>query len=155
MCECVGNSFLSGALITICVFSLDRVLGIFCVLLKTFLWSQSSYSQQIHIHDSRGSVDRGRSQEVLLQSNCTPDTILKILQSSKTQEIKYKRETITTFRIPSTPFCPKASQNPTDDAALFFLCDNAFPYQVLSIKDDMSLLLLLSRIFSCLPLLCS
>jgi len=52
------------------------------------------------------------------QSNCTPDTILKILQSPETQEIKYKRETITTFRIPSTPFCPKASQTPTDDVAL-------------------------------------
>ena len=56
----------------------------------------------------------------LFLSNCTPDTILKILQSSETQEIKYKRETITTFRIPSTSFCPKASQNPTDDAALSF-----------------------------------
>jgi len=65
-------------------------------------------------------VDRGRSQEVPPQSNCTLDTILKILQSSETQEIKYKRETITTFRIPLTSFCSKASQNSTDDVVLFF-----------------------------------
>jgi len=54
----------------------------------------------------------------LLLSNCTPDTILMLLQSPETQEIKYKKETITTFRIPSTPFYPKASQNPTYDVAL-------------------------------------
>jgi len=46
----------------------------------------------------------------------------------ETQEIRYKKETITTFRILSTPFCPKSSQNPTDDMALFFLCNDAFPY---------------------------
>jgi len=51
-----------------------------------------------------------------------------LLQSPETQEIKYKKETITTFRILSTPFCSKASQNPTDDATLFFLYNNAFPY---------------------------
>jgi len=49
------------------------------------------------------------------------------LQSPETQEIKYKKRTIATFGFPSTPFCPKSSQNPTDDAS---------PYQVLSIKDD-------------------
>jgi len=43
-------------------------------------------------------------------------TILKILQSPETQEIKYKRETITTFRIPLTPFYPKTSQILTNDA---------------------------------------
>jgi len=87
--------------------------------------------------------------------NCTPDTILILLQSPKTQEIKYKKETITTFRIPLTPFCPKTTQNPTDDVALFFLYDDAFPHQVLSIKDNMFSLLLPSRIFFCLPLACS
>ena len=66
-----------------------------------------------------------------------------------------KRETITTFRIPLPSFCPKASQNPTDDIAFFFLCDDMFPHQVLPIKDDVSLLPLPSRIFFCLPLLCS
>ena len=30
------------------------------------------------------------------------DTILKLLQMFETQRIKYKKETITTFRIPST-----------------------------------------------------
>jgi len=75
-----------------------------------------------------------------------------LLQSSETQEIKYKRKTITTFRIPLTPFCPKASQNPTDDAALFFLYDDAFPHQVFPIKDDTSSLPLPSRMFLCLPL---
>ena len=44
-----------------------------------------------------------------------------LLQSPETQELKYKKETITTFRIPSTPFYPKVSQNPTDDMALFCL----------------------------------
>ena len=74
-------------------------------------------------------------------------TILKILQSPETQEIKYKRETITTFRIPSTPFCPKFSQNPTDDATLSFLYDDAFSHQVLFIKYDASPSPLPSRIF--------
>ena len=74
---------------------------------------------------------------------------------AETQEMRYKKETITTFRIPSTSFCPKASQNPTDDTALSFLCDDVFPHQVLPIKDDMFSLLLFSRIFSRLPLLCS
>jgi len=83
----------------------------------------------------------------LFLSNRTPDAILKILQSPETQEIKYKRETITTFRILLTPFCPKASQIPTDDVALSFLCDDAFPHQILLIKDDMSSLPLPSRIF--------
>jgi len=50
------------------------------------------------------------------------------LQSPETQELKYKKETIATFGFLSTPFCPKSSQNPTDDAALFFLCDDMFPY---------------------------
>ena len=78
---------------------------------------------------------------------------IKILQSPETQEIKYKRETITTFRILSPPCCPKASQNPTDDVALSFLCDDVFPHQVLPIKDNASSSLLPSRIFFCLPLL--
>jgi len=47
-------------------------------------------------------------------SHLTLDTILKLLQSSETQGIKYKKETITTFRIPSTPSCSKSPQNPTD-----------------------------------------
>jgi len=52
-----------------------------------------------------------------------------LLQSPETQGIKYKKETITTFRIPSTYFCPKSFQNPTDDAALlsqmvaYLICD--------------------------------
>jgi len=78
-----------------------------------------------------------------------------LLQSPKTQEIKYKKETITTFRIPLTLFCSKISQNPTDNMALFFLYDNAFPHQVLPIKDDISLSLLPSRIFFHLLLLYS
>jgi len=47
-------------------------------------------------------------------SHPAPDTILKLLQNPETQGIKYKKKTITTFRIPLTPFCPKFSQNPTD-----------------------------------------
>jgi len=74
------------------------------------------------------------------------------LQSPETQELKYKKGTIATFGFPSTPFCPKSSQNPTNDIALFFLCDDTFSHQVLSIKDDTSSLLLPSRIFFCLPL---
>jgi len=75
------------------------------------------------------------------------------LQSSETQELKYKKGTIATFGFPSTPFCSKSFQNPTDDAVLSFLCDDTFFHQVLPIKDDMSLLLLSSRIFFHLPLL--
>jgi len=88
-------------------------------------------------------------------SNCTPDTILMLLQSPETQEIKYKKKTITTFRILLTPFCSKAFQNPTDDMALSFFYDDTFLYQVLPIKDDVFSLLLPSRIFFCLPLSCS
>jgi len=51
-------------------------------------------------------------------SHLTADTILKLLQSSKIQGIKYKKETITTFRIPLTSFCSKSSQNPTDYTSL-------------------------------------
>ena len=47
---------------------------------------------------------------------------------AETQEIRYKRETITTFRIPSPPFSPKSSQIPTDNAVLSFLCDNTFSH---------------------------
>jgi len=71
---------------------------------------------------------------------------------AETQEIRYKKKTITTFRIPLTLFCPKSSQNPTDDAVLSFLCDDAFPHQVLSIKYDASSSPLPSRIFFQLPL---
>ena len=70
----------------------------------------------------------------------------------ETQEMRYKKETITTFRILLTPFCPKSFQNPTDDVVLSFLCDDVFSYQVLSIKYDTSSLLLPSRIFFWLPL---
>jgi len=75
-----------------------------------------------------------------------------LLQSPKTQELKYKKGTIATFGFPSTPFYPKSSQNPTDNMALSFLCDNAFSHQVLFIKDNASSLPLLSRIFFCLSL---
>jgi len=44
-----------------------------------------------------------------LFSHSVPDTILKLLQSPKTQGIKYKKETITTFRILLTLSCPKYS----------------------------------------------
>ena len=70
-------------------------------------------------------------------SYSTLDTILKLLQSPETQGIKYKKETITTFRIPSTLSCPKSSQNPTDYASLSCL----FPI------NDTFLLLFPSRIF--------
>ena len=66
--------------------------------------------------------------------------------------MRYKKENITTFRIPLTPFCPKFSQNFTDDAALSFLYDDMFPHQVLSIKYNTSSLPLPSKIFFCLPL---
>jgi len=65
------------------------------------------------------------------------DTILKLLQSSETQGIKYKKETITTFRIPLTSSCPKSFQNPTDYAFLFCLLP----------INDASLSLFSSRIF--------
>jgi len=78
-----------------------------------------------------------------------------LLQSSETQEIKYKKGTITTFGFPSVSFCPKFSQNPTDNMALFCLYDNVPPHQVLPIKDDVSLSPLSFRIFFCLPLLYS
>jgi len=84
-----------------------------------------------------------------------PDTILKLLQSPETQRIKYKKETITTFRILSTPFCPKSFQNTTDDASLSCLYDDASPHQVLPIKDNTSSSPLPSRMFFLLLLLFS
>jgi len=57
-----------------------------------------------------------------------PDIILKLLQSSETQSIKYKKETITTFRISSTSFCSKSSQNFTNDAFLSCFYDNMSPH---------------------------
>ena len=71
------------------------------------------------------------------------NTILKLLQSSETQGIKYKKETITTLRISSTSFCSKSSQNPTDNTTLSYLYDDMSPHQVLSIKDNASSPLLL------------
>jgi len=86
-------------------------------------------------------------------SNYTLDTILNfLLQSPETQEVKYKKGTITTFGFPLTPFCSKSSQNPTNDITLFCLCDNMSSYQVLPIKDDISSSPLPSRIFFHLPL---
>jgi len=75
------------------------------------------------------------------------DTILKLLQSSETQGIKYKKETITTFRILLALFCSKSSQNPTDNASLSYFYDDMSSHQVLPIKDNTSSLLLSSRIF--------
>jgi len=74
------------------------------------------------------------------------------LKSPETQELKYKKGTIATFGFPLTLFCSKSSQNSTDDMALFFFCDDVFPYQALSIKDNVSSPPLPSRIFFCLPL---
>ena len=74
---------------------------------------------------------------------------------AETQEMRYKKKTITTFRIPLTLFCPKFSQNPTDDMVLSCFYDDASSYQVLPIKDDMSSSLLPFRIFVHLPLSCS
>ena len=125
---------------------LDQVLGIFYVLLKTSYWLQTLILNSFAFHDSRGSNDRGKCKEVLLFPP-TLNTILKLLQSSETQGIKYKKKTITTFRIPSTSFCPKSSQNSTDDMSLSCLYDDVSPYQVLSIKDNVSSSLLPSRIF--------
>jgi len=47
---------------------------------------------------------------------------------AETQEMRYKKKTITTFRIPLTPFCPESSQNPTDDASLSCLYDDMSSY---------------------------
>ena len=47
---------------------------------------------------------------------------------AETQETRYKKKTITTFRIPLPSFCSKSSQNPTNDMALSFLCDDMFPH---------------------------
>jgi len=134
--------------------SLDWVLGIFCVLLKIFYWLWTLTLNSFAFHNSRGSDDRDKYQEVLFFYPAS-DTILKSLQSPKTQGIKYKKETITTFRIPSTPFCPKSFQNPIDDMFLSCLYDNTSPHQVLPIKDDMFSSLLPSRIFILLLLLFS
>ena len=122
------------------------ILGIFCVLLKTSYWLWTLTLNSFAFHDSRGSDDEGKCQKVLF-FHFAPDTILKLLQSPETQGIKYKKEIITTFRIPSTSFCPKSSQNPTNDASFSCFYNDTFPYQVLSIKDNVSSSLLPSRIF--------
>jgi len=52
-------------------------------------------------------------------SSCSPNTILKLLQMFKTQQIKDKKKTITTFRTPSTPSHFKSSQIPKAYMFLF------------------------------------
>ena len=47
------------------------------------------------------------------------DTILKLLQIVETHRTKYKKKTITTFRIPLTSSHFKSSQSPTAYAFLF------------------------------------
>jgi len=121
----------------ICYFFLDRVLGIFCVLFKISYWLWALTLNNFTFYDSRGSNDRSKCQEILFFPYFTPNTILKLLQSPNTQEIKYKKKTITTFRIPLTLSCPKSFQNPTD--YMSFSC-------LFSI-NNMSLLPFSSRIF--------
>ena len=87
----------------------------------------------------------------VLPSYNNPEYYIKVLQSPETQEVKYKKRTITTFGFSSTPFCPKSSQNPTNDMVLSCLYNDMSPHQVLPIKDDASSLPLPSRIFFHLP----
>jgi len=75
------------------------------------------------------------------------DTILKLLQSPETQGIKYKKKTITTFRISSISFYSKFSQNPADNMFLFCFYDDMSFHQVLPIKDNASSPPLPFRIF--------
>jgi len=112
----------------ICYSSLDWVLGIFCVLLKTSYWLWALTLNSFAFHNSRGNDDRNKCQEVLFFSHPAPDTILKLLQSPDTQGIKYKKETITTFRILSTFSCSKSTHNSTDYTSLFclFLINDIF-----------------------------
>jgi len=51
--------------------------------------------------------------------NYTSDTILKWLQSPETQGIKYKKETITTFDVPSASSYAKSVPIPSDDVSLW------------------------------------
>jgi len=69
----------------------------------------------------------------LLLSNCTPDTILKWLQSPKTQGIKYKKKTITTFDVPSVSSYAKSVLMPSDDASLWWriLFIKSFPSKMM------------------------
>ena len=60
---------------------------------------------------------------------------------------KYKKETIATFGFPSTPSLTNSPQTPEAYTSLSFLYNNASLYKVLSIKDNVSLLPLPSRIF--------
>ena len=64
----------------------------------------------------------------VLPSYNNPEYYIKVLQSPETQEVKYKKRTITTFGFPLTSFCSKSSQNPTDDMALSYLYDNVSSY---------------------------
>ena len=52
------------------------------------------------------------SSKRFLSSSCSLNTILKLLQSSETQRIKYKKKTITAFSAPLTSSHPKSSQTP-------------------------------------------
>jgi len=55
----------------------------------------------------------------LFLSNYTLDTILKRLQSPKTQGIKYKKETITTFDVLSASSRAKSVLIPSDNMSLW------------------------------------
>ena len=67
------------------------------------------HSKVLHFIISETVMIEVSANRFSLFSHPVPDTILKLLQSPKTQGIKYKKKTITTFSIPLTLSCPKSS----------------------------------------------
>jgi len=59
----------------ICYSFLDQGLGIFCVLLKSFYWLQTLILNRFTFHDSRGSDNRGKCQEVFFFSFFLPQIL--------------------------------------------------------------------------------
>jgi len=117
----------------ICYSSLDQVLGFF---LRHPINSKLLYSIVLHFTIPKAVIIEVSAKKFFSFPYPAPDTILKLLQSPETQGIKYKKKTITTFRILSTLFCPKSFQNPTDYASLSCLfpindvSPSLFPFRI-------------------------
>jgi len=64
----------------LCLLFLSRwVLGIFCVLLKTFYWLQTLTLNRFAFHDSRGSDNGGKYQKVLFLSSLLSRYYIKVI----------------------------------------------------------------------------
>jgi len=80
--------------------------------------SELLYSIVLHLTIPETVMIEISAKRFPLLSLCSLDTILKLLQSSETQRIKYKKKTNTTFGTFLTPSYSKFPQTPKAYASL-------------------------------------